>query len=89
MAMGAGFGSIIKQVIGHSAALAGTGIILGLGGAFSVTRLLASLLYGVSATDASTFLITPAVLAAVALVASIVPARRAAGVDPVIALRHE
>jgi putative ABC transport system permease protein len=89
MALGAGFGTIVKQVISQSALLTAAGIALGLAGAFAVTRLLATILYGVSSTDGLTFVIVPAILAAVALAASLVPARRAARVDPVIALRHE
>ncbi len=65
------------------------GIAVGLGGAVAASRLMSSLLFGVSALDPMTFVGATVLLAAVALAASAVPARRAAAVDPAIALRHE
>jgi ABC-type antimicrobial peptide transport system permease subunit len=65
------------------------GLVLGLAGAFALTRVLSSLLYGVSATDPLVFLTVPFALAAVALFANLLPARRAMRVDPLVALRYE
>jgi len=65
------------------------GIVLGLGGALALTRLMRSLLFGVGPTDAATFAIVPALLAAIALAACYLPARRAARVEPTVALRYE
>jgi predicted permease len=89
LALGAQPTSISRMVIRQSFALIAVGSAIGLGGAFALTRLLSSLLYGVSTTDARSFLIPPLVLGVVALLASYLPARRAAKVDPMIALRYE
>ena len=88
MALGAEPRNILRIVMRQATTLALTGIVFGLGGAFALTRLLSSLLYGVGATDGLTFVLTPLLLGAVALVAAYVPARRAAQVDPMIALRN-
>ncbi len=77
------------MVVRQGVVLAVVGVAIGLVGALAVSRLLASALYGVSATDPSTFLLIPLMLAGVALLASYLPARRAAQVDPVVALRSE
>jgi putative ABC transport system permease protein len=89
MALGARPVKIMEMVIRQSLILSVVGVIAGLAAAFALTRIMASLLYGISATDLPTFLVPPLVLGAVALVASYFPARRAARVDPTVALRSE
>jgi predicted permease len=89
MALGATPRKILMLVIRQGLLVAVIGVGIGLAGAFILTRLMGSLLYDVRATDPSTFVAIAAVLAAVALVASYVPARRAARIDPVISLRSE
>jgi putative ABC transport system permease protein len=89
MALGAQAGDVLKLVLGQGARLAACGIAAGLGAAFGLTRLMATMLYGVEATDPYTFAAISVLLAAVALAASYLPARRAMRLDPVTALRHE
>jgi predicted permease len=89
MALGARPGSVLKMVLGQGLALTSVGLAIGLAIAVAVGRFAASLLYGISGTDRITFLTVPAVLLAAALVAIVLPARRAAKVDPVVALRNE
>jgi putative ABC transport system permease protein len=76
-------------VIGQGMALALIGIIIGLLGAFALTRLLGTQLYAVTATDPMTFVFVALLLAGIALVATLLPALRATRVDPVVALREE
>jgi len=76
-------------VLGHGAWLVGLGLALGVGGALALTRLLRSLLFGVTPTDPATFAAMAALLGAVAILACLVPARRATRVDPMVALRCE
>jgi macrolide transport system ATP-binding/permease protein len=87
MALGAQTGAVLKLIVGQGLKLVLLGMALGLAGALGLTRLLRALLFGVSATDPLTFTFTTLVLAAVALLACWIPARRAAKVDPMIALR--
>lgn len=88
-ALGADSWSVTRLVLVQGLGLAGIGLSFGLAGAFVVTRLLESLLFGVTATDPVTFCGVAAILVAVALLASYLPARRAATVDPMVALRCE
>ena len=89
VAIGSTPGRIVGLVVRQGAALALAGVVLGLAGAVGMTRFMSSLLYGVSATDAVTFVSIPLLLAIVAVVACIVPAWRASRVDPVVSLRCE
>jgi putative ABC transport system permease protein len=89
MALGARSSDVMRMVLAQGTKLAAVGICIGLAGAFALTRLMATLLFEVSVTDPMTFAAVVALLAAVALLACYIPARRATKVDPMIALRIE
>ncbi len=89
LALGAPRAGVVGMVVGRGLALALAGAAVGLAGALGLSRLLRGLLFGVGPTDPVTFAAAPAVLLAVAALASYLPARRAARVDPMIALRSE
>jgi putative ABC transport system permease protein len=89
MALGAQVGDVRKMFLRHGLALAATGIVLGIGVAVVLTRVMAAFLFGVGPLDPITYAVVSAVLAAIALFATYLPARRAARVDPVVALRAE
>ena len=89
MALGAQMRDVVKLVLKGGMTLAAAGIVLGLVGAFAVTRLMRSLLFGVQPTDVLTFVLVAVCLLLTALIASYLPARRATKVDPLVALRYE
>ena len=89
MALGARPANILTLIFGESMTLTLLGILLGLVGAYAVTRVLNSLLFGVSSTDPLTFAAVTVLLSCASLLASYIPARRATRVDPIIALRYE
>ena len=89
MALGAQRTDVLKLVVGHGVVVTAIGLGVGLGAAVGLTRLMSSLLFNVTATDPITFVAVSVVLAGVALGACFVPARRAAKVDPMVALRYE
>lgn len=89
MALGASQAHIVQMVVRQAITLAGTGLLLGLVGAAATSRFLSSLLFGVTASDATTFVSVTAILLLVTLLASYFPARRAAAIDPMSTLREE
>jgi len=89
VALGARPGDIVGMVVRQGMELSAVGILAGLAGAAALTRVMASLLFGVSATDVATFAAVPGILALVAFAATAIPALRATRVDPIVALREE
>ncbi|HEV8415965.1 MAG TPA: ABC transporter permease [Bryobacteraceae bacterium] len=89
MALGATSSSVMTLVVKQALILVFSGLILGIAGAFGLTRFLANQLYGVTATDPATFVEVSLGLVLVAVLASLIPTRRAVSVDPTVALRHE
>ncbi len=89
IALGAEAIDVVKLIVRQGMMLTLAGLSIGVAGALVVTRLMASVLYDVSATDPITFIVVPMLLALVVLIASYLPARRATKVDPMVALRCE
>ena len=89
MALGASHKSVLRLVVGQGMALALIGVAIGVIASFFLTKFIATLLFGVSATDPVTFVAISVLLIGVSIMASLVPARRAMKVDPMVALRYE
>jgi putative ABC transport system permease protein len=89
VALGAQGAQVLRMVVGQGLSLTLIGVTAGIAGAFGLTRFLASLLYGVKPADPLTFIVVSLIVIAVALLACYIPARRAAKVDPIVALRYE
>jgi predicted permease len=89
IALGAKKSEVLRMVLGRASVLAAIGIVLGLAGAIGVTRQLQSMLFGVTPFDAPTYVVVAIVFASVAVLGAYLPARRAARVDPLVALRYE
>ena len=89
VALGARQGQMLSMILRHGLLLAAIGVAIGVGTAFGLTRYLKTILFGVTVNDPTTFILVPVILTGVALLACLIPARRAARVDPIIALRGE
>jgi putative ABC transport system permease protein len=89
MALGANRRDILQLILKHGLVLVLTGVVIGVAGAFALTRFLKTILFGVTATDALTFVAVSLIFFVIAMCASLIPARRATKVDPLIALRYE
>jgi predicted permease len=89
VALGARPADVVRMVLGESSRMTIAGVVIGVAGAAALTRVLASMLYGVSTTDAATFIVSAIIVALVASAAGLIPARRASRVDPTVALRAD
>jgi putative ABC transport system permease protein len=89
MALGAARQQVLRQFVGEGVRLAAVGVVIGLAIAAALTRVIGRFLYGITPTDALTFALCAVLLSAVAAVASLIPARCAANVDPMVALRTD
>jgi putative ABC transport system permease protein len=89
MALGARAGDVLGMVLREGGTLAAAGVTLGIAGALAASRVLAGFLFGVTPSDPAVFIVVPLLLGAVAIGACLVPARRAARVDPTVALRAD
>jgi ABC-type antimicrobial peptide transport system permease subunit len=89
MALGASHKSVLRLVVGQGMVLALIGVAIGVVASFFLTKFMATLLFGVSATDPLTFVAISGLLIGVSILASFIPARRAMKVDPMVALRYE
>jgi ABC-type antimicrobial peptide transport system permease subunit len=89
MSLGAARGNILRLVLGEGVRIAALGVLIGIAASLAITRLISSLLFGISATDPVTFIGVAILLSAIAILASYIPARRATRVDPLVALRYE
>jgi putative ABC transport system permease protein len=89
MAVGANARDILQLILKHGLVLVLTGVVIGVAGAFALTRFLKTLLFGVTATDTLTFVAVSLIFFVIAMCASLIPARRAMKVDPLTALRYE
>jgi len=89
MALGASHNSVLRLVVGQGLVLSAAGVAIGVTASFFLTKFMATLLFGVSPTDPMTFVAISALLIGVSIVASVIPARRAMKVDPMVALRYE
>jgi len=89
MALGARAANVLSLIMKNGLTLVLTGIVIGVGSAFGLTRFLATLLFGIEPTDSVTFVAVSATFFVIAMVAALIPAMRATRVDPLIALRDE
>jgi putative ABC transport system permease protein len=89
IALGAGSRDVFRMVMGRALLLVGIGLVIGLAGSFALTRVIQSALFGVTATDPATYIGISGLLVFVAIIASLIPTRRAIAVDPTVALRFE